>query len=76
MRAKSIQEQAGFSANRQGPNSLRVLMRINLLRNAWKAPWIPFRITLEGIIEQIKQQILTTIEQGPKGEYEGIQARS
>ena len=31
-------------------------------------------ITLEGIVDQIKQ-VLNTIEQGQKGEYEGIQAK-
>jgi len=54
-------------------NSLRVLMRINLLKRL-ESSVDSFRITLEGIIEQIKK-ILTTIEQGPKGEYEGIQAQ-
>ncbi len=53
-------------------NSLRILMRINLLKRL-ESSVDSFRITLERIIEQIKQAI-KTIKQGPKGDYEGIEA--
>jgi SNF2 family DNA or RNA helicase len=54
-------------------NSLRVLMRINLLKRL-ESSVDSFRITLERIIVQIEQAI-KTIEQGSKGEYEGIEAK-
>jgi SNF2 family DNA or RNA helicase len=54
-------------------NSLRILMRINLLKRL-ESSVDSFRITLERIIAQIEQAI-KTIEQGSKGEYEGIEAK-
>ncbi|MBL7773920.1 MAG: DEAD/DEAH box helicase family protein [Chitinophagaceae bacterium] len=54
-------------------NSLRILMRINLLKRL-ESSVDSFRITLERIIAQIEQAIIT-IEQGSKGEYEGIEAK-
>jgi hypothetical protein len=54
-------------------NSLRILMRINLLKRL-ESSVDSFRITLERIIAQI-EQALKTIEQGSKGEYEGIEAK-
>ncbi len=48
-------------------------MRINLLKRL-ESSVDSFRITLEGIISQIEQAI-KTIDQGSKGDYEGIQAR-
>lgn len=53
--------------------SLQILMRINLLKRL-ESSVDSFRITLEGIINQIEQTI-KTIEQGAKGEFEGIQAK-
>ena len=54
-------------------NSLRILMRINLLKRL-ESSVDSFRITLERIIVQI-EQALKTIEQGSIGEYEGIEAK-
>ncbi|MEJ7780066.1 MAG: helicase-related protein [Daejeonella sp.] len=54
-------------------NSLRILMRINLLKRL-ESSVDSFRITLEGIITQIEQAI-KTIERGEKEDFEGIQAK-
>lgn len=54
-------------------NSLRILMRINLLKRL-ESSVDSFRITLERIIAQIEKAI-KTIEQGINGEYEGIEAK-
>ena len=54
-------------------NSLRILMRINLLKRL-ESSADSFKITLEGIIAQI-EQALKKIEQGVTGDYEGIDAR-
>lgn len=51
--------------------SLRILMRINLLKRL-ESSVDSFRITLEGIISQIEGAI-KTIEKGDGSEYEGIQ---
>jgi SNF2 family DNA or RNA helicase len=51
-------------------NSLRILMRINLLKRL-ESSVDSFRITLEGIVSQI-ETALNTIEKGGKGDYEGI----
>jgi len=51
--------------------SLRILMRINLLKRL-ESSVDSFRITLEGIISQI-EGALKTIEKGDGSEYEGIQ---
>ncbi len=50
--------------------SLRILMRINLLKRL-ESSVDSFRITLEGIIEQI-ERALKTIETGDSSDYEGI----
>jgi superfamily II DNA or RNA helicase len=50
--------------------SLRILMRINLLKRL-ESSVDSFRITLEGIIEQIKNAI-KTIEKGDSGDYESV----
>ena len=50
--------------------SLRILMRINLLKRL-ESSVDSFRITLEGIINQV-EDILKTIETGDINEYEGI----
>ena len=54
-------------------NSLRILMRINLLKRL-ESSVDSFRITLERIIAQIEHAI-KTIEKGSKAEYEGIEAK-
>lgn len=54
-------------------NSLRILMRINLLKRL-ESSVDSFRITLEGIITQIEQAI-KTIERGEEEDFEGIQAK-
>lgn len=51
--------------------SLRILMRINLLKRL-ESSVDSFRITLEGIISQI-ESALKTIEKGDGSNYEGIQ---
>lgn len=53
--------------------SLQILMRINLLKRL-ESSVDSFRITLEGIINQI-EQALKTIAKGPKGDFEGIQSK-
>ncbi|NVN19440.1 DEAD/DEAH box helicase family protein [Muricauda sp. HICW] len=50
--------------------SLRILMRINLLKRL-ESSVDSFRITLEGIINQI-EDTLSTIDKGTSDEYEGI----
>lgn len=50
--------------------SLRILMRINLLKRI-ESSIDSFRITLEGIIGQIEEAI-QTIDKGVQGDYEGI----
>ncbi len=51
--------------------SLRILMRINLLKRL-ESSVDSFRLTLEGIISQIEKAI-KTIERGEEADYEGIQ---
>lgn len=51
-------------------NSLRILMRINLLKRL-ESSVDSFRITLEGIIAQIEATI-KAIDEGDLGQYEGI----
>lgn len=53
--------------------SLQILMRINLLKRL-ESSVDSFRLTLEGIITQV-EEALKAIEQGEKGDYEGIQAK-
>ncbi|PCE64984.1 helicase-related protein [Sediminicola luteus] len=54
-------------------NSLRILMRINLLKRL-ESSVDSFRITLEGIISQIENAI-KIIDNGDKSDYEGLQAK-
>lgn len=54
-------------------NSLRILMRINFLKRL-ESSVDSFRITLEGVIDQI-QKTLKTISGSQHSDYEGIQAR-
>ncbi|MDH7913474.1 helicase-related protein [Winogradskyella sp. SYSU M77433] len=53
-------------------NSLRILMRINLLKRL-ESSVDSFRITLEGIISQIEKAIKTI--DNDSGDYEGLQAK-
>ncbi|MFL1013260.1 helicase-related protein [Flavisericum labens] len=53
--------------------SLRILMRINLLKRL-ESSVDSFRITLEGVISQIESAI-KTIDKGGSGDYEGLQAK-
>lgn len=53
--------------------SLRILMRINLLKRL-ESSVDSFRITLEGVISQIENTI-TIIEKGDASDYEGIQTK-
>lgn len=53
--------------------SLRILMRINLLKRL-ESSVDSFRLTLEGIIAQI-ENALETIEKGEAADYEGIQSK-
>ncbi|WP_406684303.1 helicase-related protein [Seonamhaeicola sp. MEBiC1930] len=53
--------------------SLRILMRINLLKRL-ESSVDSFRITLEGVISQIENAI-KIIDKGGSGDYEGLQAK-
>ncbi|THU38320.1 ATP-dependent helicase [Niastella caeni] len=68
-----VRSGAGRLSQIDRDNSLRILMRINLLKRL-ESSVDSFRITLEGIITQI-EQLIKIIAQEAKGEYEGIQAR-
>lgn len=70
---KEVRSGSGKLSQIDRDNSLRILMRINLLKRL-ESSVDSFRITLERIVEQI-EQALKTIAQGSKGDYEGIQAK-
>lgn len=70
---KEVRSGAGRLSQIDRDNSLRILMRINLLKRL-ESSVDSFRITLDGIIVQI-EQALKTIAQGSKAEYDGIQAK-
>lgn len=70
---KEVRSGTGKLTQLDRDNSLRVLMRINLLKRL-ESSVDSFKITLEGIISLIEQAI-KTIEQGANTEYEGIQAK-
>jgi SNF2 family DNA or RNA helicase len=70
---KEVRAGSGKLSQIDRDNSLRILMRINLLKRL-ESSVDSFRITLERVIIQI-EQALKTIEQGSKGEYEGIEAK-
>jgi SNF2 family DNA or RNA helicase len=70
---KDVRSGGGRLSQIDRDNSLRILMRINLLKRL-ESSVDSFRITIEGIIAQI-EQALKTITQGIKDEYEGIQAK-
>ncbi|WP_421896328.1 helicase-related protein [Marinoscillum sp.] len=70
---KEVRSGSGKLRQFDRENSLRILMRINLLKRL-ESSVDSFRITLEGIITQIENAV-KTIEKGSKEDYEGIQAR-
>ncbi|MFB2118972.1 helicase-related protein [Parapedobacter sp. 2B3] len=70
---KDVRSGAGKLSQIDRDNSLRILMRINLLKRL-ESSVDSFRITLEGIIAQIERAI-HTVEEGGKADYEGIQAK-
>jgi SNF2 family DNA or RNA helicase len=70
---KTVRSGAGRLSQIDRDNNLRILMRINLLKRL-ESSVDSFRITLDGIIEQI-EQALKTIAEGATKDYEGIQAR-
>lgn len=70
---KTVRSGAGTLSQVDRDNSLRILMRINLLKRL-ESSVDSFRITLEGIIAQI-EQALKTIKQGAGADYEGIEAK-
>ncbi|WP_297338395.1 helicase-related protein [Algoriphagus sp.] len=70
---KDVRSGAGKLSQIDRDNSLRILMRINLLKRL-ESSVDSFRITLEGIISQIENAI-SSIDKGSNGQYEGIQAK-
>jgi superfamily II DNA or RNA helicase len=71
---KDVRAGSGKLSQIDRDNSLRILMRINFLKRL-ESSVDSFRITLERIIEQIEAAI-KTIAQGPKADYDGIQAKA
>lgn len=69
---REVRSGAGRLSQIDRDNSLKILMRINLLKRL-ESSVDSFRITLERIITQIEEAI-KTIDSGTKGDYEGIQA--
>lgn len=70
---KRVRSGAGKLSQMDRDNSLRILMRINLLKRL-ESSVDSFRITLDGIIIQIKQA-LKTIKEGENSDYEGIETK-
>jgi SNF2 family DNA or RNA helicase len=70
---KEVRQGLGKLSQMDRDNSLKLLMRINLLKRL-ESSVDSFRLTLEGIIAQI-EKALKAIEHGSRGEYEGIQAK-
>lgn len=70
---KEVRAGSGKLSQIDRDNSLRILMRINLLKRL-ESSVDSFRITLERIIVQIEQAI-KVIEKGVGADYEGIQAK-
>lgn len=70
---KNVRSGGGKLSQIDRDNSLRILMRINLLKRL-ESSVDSFRITLEGIITQIERAV-TSIDKDSKGEYQGIQAK-
>ena len=70
---KEVRAGSGKLSQIDRDNSLRILMRINLLKRL-ESSIDSFRITLEGIISQIESALKTILE-GAKGEYDGIHVK-
>lgn len=70
---RAVRSGAGTLSQVDRDNSLRILMRINLLKRL-ESSVDSFRITLEGIIVQI-EQALKSIHLGAGADYEGIQGK-
>lgn len=70
---KEVRSGSGKLAQVDRDNSLKILMRINLLKRL-ESSVDSFRITMEGIIAKIEHAI-QTIERGHGAEYNGIEAK-
>ena len=70
---KQVRSGSGKLTQFDRENSLRILMRINLLKRI-ESSVDSFRLTLEGIIAQI-ENIMQIIDKGDAKDYEGIQAK-
>ena len=70
---KEVRSGTGKLTQSDRENSLRILMRINLLKRL-ESSVDSFRITLEGILSQI-EKVIKTIDKGDLDNYEGIQAK-
>lgn len=70
---KEVRAGTGRLTQSDRENSLRILMRINLLKRL-ESSVDSFRITLEGIISQI-ENVIKIIDKGDTNDYEGIQAK-
>ena len=70
---REVRTGAGRLSQIDRDNSLRILMRINLLKRL-ESSADSFRITLDGIISQIEKAIKTIVN-GVGADYEGIQAK-
>ncbi|WP_226333112.1 SNF2-related protein [Echinicola marina] len=70
---KDVRSGGGKLSQIDRDNSLRILMRINLLKRL-ESSVDSFRLTLEGIISQIERAV-KSIEKDSNGEYQGIQAK-
>lgn len=70
---KNVRSGGGKLSQIDRDNSLRILMRINLLKRL-ESSVDSFRITLEGIITQIERAV-RSIDKNSTGEYQGIQAK-
>lgn len=69
---KEVRAGAGRLSQIDRDNSLRILMRINLLKRL-ESSVDSFRITVEGVLTQIESMI-KTLKEGKISDYEGIQA--
>lgn len=67
---KEVRSGSGKLTQLDRENSLRILMRINLLKRL-ESSVDSFRITLEGIISQVENAV-KTIDKGDAKDYEGI----
>jgi SNF2 family DNA or RNA helicase len=70
---KEVRSGSGRLSQMDRDNSLRTLMRINLLKRL-ESSVDSFRLTLEKVISQI-ENVIKTIKKENGGEYEGIQSR-